>query len=159
MGHCVWWLLEYFWCKCCMQTAWIRTNRYIGTYCMHTMVRQNCDCIVSCAYWWCCQASNKLQKNSVYVLLHSVKFSSQVQLLGLVPTSARELEPFFWTNWGVLGMRRDLWTVPATHLAFTTVPTMKMLESPVKVCMHACVPWLVYPQYNYCVSLKLWLPV
>ena len=43
MGHCVWWLLEYFWCKRCMQTAWIRTNRYIGTYCMHTMVRQNCD--------------------------------------------------------------------------------------------------------------------
>ena len=26
-----------------MQTAWVRTNRYIGTYCMHTMVRQNCD--------------------------------------------------------------------------------------------------------------------
>ena len=43
MGHCVWWLLEYFWCKRCMQTAWVRTNRYIGTYCMHTMVRQNCD--------------------------------------------------------------------------------------------------------------------
>ena len=43
MGHCVWWLLEHIWCKRCMQAAGIRTNRYIATYCMHTMARQNCD--------------------------------------------------------------------------------------------------------------------
>ena len=50
---------------------------------------------------------------------------------GLVPTLAEELEPFFWTRWPVQGLRPDLWTVAVINLAFMTVPTLKMLESPV----------------------------
>jgi len=23
LGHCVWWFMEYFWCKSCLQTAWL----------------------------------------------------------------------------------------------------------------------------------------
>ena len=59
-------------------------------------------------------------------------------MLGLVPTLAGELEPFFWITWAALGLRRDWWTVAVTNLVFITAPTLKMLESHVKVCMHAC---------------------
>ena len=57
----------------------------------------------------------------------------QVQLLESVVSLAGGLEPFFWMRWTVLELRPDLWTVPVTHLAFITVLTLKMLESPVKV--------------------------
>ena len=64
---------------------------------------------------------------------HSIYFSAQVQLLGPLPTLVRELEPFFLTMYSVQALRPDWWTVLVTHLAFITVPTLKMLESPVKV--------------------------
>ena len=38
---------------------------------------------------------------------HCMYFSAQVQLLGLVPTLVRELEPFFWTMYSVLALRAD----------------------------------------------------
>ena len=94
----------------------------------------------------------------VIVLPHSmglrVNMVPQVPLPGLEHSLVKELEPFFWIRWPVLGMRPDLWTVAVTHLVFTTAPTLKMLESSVKVCMHACVTWLVCPQYIYFVSLE-----
>ena len=68
-----------------------------------------------------------------------VNLSPQVPLPGPVPTLAMDLDLFFWTRWPVLGMRPELSTVPATHLAFMTVPTLKMLESPVKVCVYHCI--------------------
>ena len=64
---------------------------------------------------------------------HSVNSSPQVQLPDRLPTLAEELEPFFWIRWAVLGLKPDWWTVAVTHLAFMTVLTLKMLESPVKV--------------------------
>ena len=65
-----------------------------------------------------------------------VDLSPQVQLPSLVPTLAEGQDPFFWTRWSVLGVRPEWWTVPVAHLVFMTVPTLKMLESPVKVCMY-----------------------
>ena len=88
-----------------------------------------------------------MSKNSQ--LVWGYFFFLQGQLPGFVVSLAGELDPFFWMKWTVLEMRPDLWTVAVTHLVFITVPTLKMLESPVKVIMHACVAWHVCPQYNY----------
>jgi len=69
--------------------------------------------------------SSQLVKGNLFFL--------QGQLPGFVLSLARELDPFFWMKWTVLGLRPDLWTVTATHLVFITVSTLKMLESLVKV--------------------------
>ena len=52
-----------------------------------------------------------------------------------MPTLARELETSSWTRWDVLGLKHDLWTAPLMHLVFMIAPILKMLESPVKVCV------------------------
>ena len=59
----------------------------------------------------------------------------------LVPrlSLARELEPFSWTRWDALGMKHDLWIVPLIQLVYMIAPTLKMLESPVKVCLTSAV--------------------
>ena len=59
--------------------------------------------------------------------------SSQVQLLAQMPFLAREQVTSSWTMCSVLVLKPDLWTAPVMGLAFTTVPTLKMLESPVWV--------------------------
>ena len=52
-----------------------------------------------------------------------------MQLLGHLPSLARELEPFFWTMYSVLALKPDWWTVPTMELVHITVPTLKMLVS------------------------------
>ena len=80
--------------------------------------------------WWCCNHARFFFWFSVYALDIQMMLLQQVPLPGLVPSLARELEPFFWTRWPVLGLRPDLRTVAVTHLVIMTVPTLKMLESP-----------------------------
>jgi len=46
---------------------------------------------------------------------------------------AKELEQSFWTMLPVVVLKPDLWTALAIQLAFTTVPTLKMLVSDVWV--------------------------
>ena len=129
MGHCVWWCLEYIWCQGCLQRARIFINRCI--FMQTDTVRWPYHYRASLKLGLCMFAF--LGVNSLWVGIspYSVNLFPQVQLPGLVPTLARELEPFFWTRWPVLGLRPDLWTVAVIHLAFMTVPTLKMLESPV----------------------------
>ena len=69
-----------------------------------------------------------------------IKLSPQVPLPDRVPTLAGELEPFFWMMWPALGLRPDLSTVAVGHLVLIIVGTMKMLESPVKVCYYIPAP-------------------
>ena len=64
-------------------------------------------------------------------------FSAQVQLLGLVPTLVRELEPFFWTMCSVLALKPDWWTVPTMELVHITVSTLKMLV--LFAVLHVCI--------------------
>ena len=60
----------------------------------------------------------------------------QVQLLVHLPTLAKELVLSFWIMCSVLVLRIGLWTVPAMELVSTIVHTLKMLESPVWVCVY-----------------------
>jgi len=50
---------------------------------------------------------------------------------------AKELEQSFWTMLPVVVLKPDLWTALAIQLAFTTVPTLKMLVSDVWVSNHS----------------------
>ena len=152
MGHCVWWFLEHIWCTSCMQTAWIFTNRYVyNCICTYTdwcsyiinnrlLLIQLCllliyiisvICVFAFLKWHDC-----LKKCFPYSVGLKVHLSQQVQLPRGVHTLARELEPFFWTIWSVLGRKPNLWIVAETRLVFITVATLEMLESSVKVLNH-----------------------
>ena len=58
-------------------------------------------------------------------------YSLQMQLPAQQPSLVRELEPSSWMMCSVVEMKTDLWTAPTAVLAFTTVHTLKMQESPV----------------------------
>ena len=75
---------------------------------------------------WCCNNA----RFGYLSIRHTNDVAPSVQLPGSVISLARELDPFFWTRWPVLGLRPDLSTVPVTHIVIMTVPTLKMLESP-----------------------------
>ena len=58
VGHCVWWLLEYFWCKSCLQTAWLLRHRWAEENIIVIIIKITaiivvfrCNCLQSCFLW------------------------------------------------------------------------------------------------------------
>ena len=97
MGNCVWWLMEYFWCKSCLQTAWLLRHRW---------AEENSD-------------------NSHNYQDHCYHCCFQVQLPTVVLSTAKELFPSSWMMSDVLIQKADWLTVPT--LPLITVYTLKML--------------------------------
>ena len=75
---------------------------------------------------------------------------SQVQLPTALPILGQELVPFSWIICCVLGLRPDLSTVHTVESVYTIAPTLRMLESPARVCAIPYTEITVNALHNSC---------